>query len=140
MTTKTTELQGNSRTIFLAIAEDRFARCAVTGPARAAAVGALLKRGLILKQGDGYNLTEAGVGTFEQLRPRKVEGDTKARAERPRHNAKVHGYVCAIRADLGDIVANVSDDAIAEKVWRFGTVEKAITVARSTFHGVEGAV
>jgi hypothetical protein len=133
MTAKTTELQGNSRTIFLAIAENRFARCAVTGPARAAAVGALIKRGLILKQDDGYNLTEVGVGTFDALRPRKVEGEPKARAEHPRHNAKVQGYVSTIRSELGSTVAHLTDDAIADKVWRFGTVERAVEAARTQF-------
>jgi hypothetical protein len=36
--------------------------------------------------------------------------------------------------------ARVSDDEIADKVWRFGTAEKAVIVARATFHGVAGAV
>ena len=130
MTAKTIELQGNSRTIFLAIAEDRFARCAVTGPARAAAVGALKKRGLIGKENDVYKLTWDGADLYKSLRPNQAKG-SKPRAERPRHNAKVQGYVSTIRSELG--LSHLTDDAIAEKVWRFGTVEKAVEAARAQF-------
>ena len=60
--------------------------------------------------------------------------EKKAKAEpKPKHNAKVLGYVQAIREQLGERVAGLSDDQIAKtnQLWRCATVEKAVKYAVS---------
>lgn len=53
----------------------------------------------------------------------------KAKAEKvtkPRHNSKVMSYVAAIRAQHGAAVSAMTDHDIADKIWRFASVEKAL--------------
>jgi hypothetical protein len=62
-------------------------------------------------------------------KPKAAKKAAKAKAEpKPRHNEKVMGYVAAVRAQHGAKVANMTDDDVAAKVWRFASVEKALAV------------
>src|SRR4051794_7745263 len=78
---------------------------------------------------------EAKVDPIAQIKetlsaPTPVGEKPKPKAEpKPRHNEKVMGYVAAVREKCG--VSNLTDDEIADKVWRFASVEKALAVFAS---------
>jgi hypothetical protein len=145
---KAIEIQGNSRTVFLAIAENRFDKCSVTGPARGASVGGLIKRGLINKTQDGYALTDAGKSLYSAMRPAKTEtteakaGEPKApkakKAKEPKgpsFNERTAKYIRQIRAELGGAVEHLTDEAIAKKVWRFTPATVIERVKQPGFFG-----
>jgi hypothetical protein len=149
------EVQGNSRTLFKAIAQDRFATCSVSGPARAAAVYALLRRRLISKSDEGvYSLTEAGQKLYDAMSAPKVDAPeaTTAPSEAtgemstvktpkpkkrkgPAFNKRTIGYVKAAREAFGETLARFSDEDIARVAWRPATVEKALAKVRAELAG-----
>ena len=151
----TAEVQGNARTLFKAIAQNRFDTCRVAGPARAGAMGSLFRRHLIEKGDDGaYTLTEAGQKLWAAMNPPAkapaetpaVEAneatiapvcaptetsDEAAKSKRgPTFNARTVEYVRVARETFGCALGHLSDADIARHVWRPATVEKAIEKAR----------
>jgi hypothetical protein len=139
------KVQASTRIVFLAIAAGKFESCEVKGPSRAAAVGALKRKGLIDGQAQ-FALTEAGIELHAKLVPpapvTKQQVDPKAKAarkprdkaeEHPRHNERTMGYVRCVRDELGSAVAEKDDETIAQLVWRVATGYRAVAKVREAF-------
>lgn len=124
-------LEGNTKTVFLAIAAGTFATCAVKGPARAASVGALKKMALVAGQAGGYALTAAGRSLYADMQPL----DGTATGERAKISNRSAGYVALARKKFGSQIEDMPDLTLVSQaqLWRITKPEAALAKVQAVF-------